>query len=251
MKRAQESTGPEMTMRIIAGVLSLAVLMWVEAATAQKSTYLLSVSRHRDAPPLSDGEVKRILADASRMLQKNPRHNDDDDVVCNVTFTLKGSVGTFASPDTPVVDSDNITAVHRVDSNVAGVDFRVKVVKQINFCRPDLPAQPFVGCSFSEPDFRSMILVHPKLHTDPQGRILRNYPDHLLWAHEFGHLTGLGHRDDDPLALMTRCPLNMQFFNVSDAGVRVNSQECRRLLAGPGVRPPDPVGGTPACRSPR
>ena len=237
-------------MRTSAGLLSLALLMWVEAASAQQ-TYSLSVSRHRAVPALSDGEVKRILADASRMLQKNPRQDGDDDVACNVTFTLKGSVGTFASPNTPVVDRDNIDAVHRVDANVAGVDFHVKVVKEINFCRPDLPAEPFVGCSFSPPDFRSMILVHPKLHKDAQGRPLSRYPDHLLWAHEFGHLTGLGHRDDDQLALMTRCPLNTQFFNVSDARVRVNSQECRRLLAGPGVRPPDPVGGTPACRSPR
>jgi hypothetical protein len=237
-------------MRTSAGLLSLALLMWMEAASAQQ-TYSLSVSRHRAVPALSDGEVKRILADASRMLQKNPRQDGDDDVACNVTFTLKGSVGTFASPNTPVVDRDNIDSVHRVDANVAGVDFHVKVVKEINFCRPDLPAEPFVGCSFSPPDFRSMILVHPKLHKDAQGRPLSRYPDHLLWAHEFGHLTGLGHRDDDQLALMTPCPLNTQFFNVSDARVRVNSQECRRLLAGPGVRPPDPVGGTPACRSPR
>jgi hypothetical protein len=239
-----------MTMRISAGLLSLALLMWVEAASAQQ-TYSLSVSRHRDVPALSDGEVKRILADASRMLRKNPRQDGDDDVACNVTFTLKGSVGTFALPNTPVVDRDNIDAVHRVDANVAGVDFHVKIVKEINFCRPDLPAEPFVGCSFSPPDFRSMILVHPRLHKDAQGRTLSRYPDHLLWAHEFGHLTGLGHRDDDQLALMTRCPLNTQFSNVSDARVRVNSQECRRLLAGPGVRPPDPVGGNPACRSPR
>jgi hypothetical protein len=239
-----------MTMRISAGLLSLALLMWVEAASAQQ-TYSLSVSRHRAVPALSDGDVKRILADASRMLQKNSRHDGDDDVACNVTFTLKGSVGTFASPNTPIVDRDNIDAVHRVDANVAGVDFHVKVVKEINFCRPDLPAEPFVGCSFSPPDFRSMILVHPRLHKDAQGRTLSRYPDHLLWAHEFGHLTGLGHRDDDQLALMTRCPLNTQFSNISDARVRVNSQECRRLLAGPGVRPPDPVGGNPACRSPR
>ena len=237
-------------MRIIAGMLSLTVLMWVEAASAQK-TYSLSVSRHRAVPELSDGEVKRILADASRMLQKDPRRNDDSDVACNVTFTLKGSVGTFASPDTPVVDRDNIDAVHRVDSDVTGVDFHVKVVKEINFCRPDLPAGGFVGCSFSPPDFRSMIVVHPKLHKDAQGRPLSRYPDHLLWAHEFGHLTGSGHRDDDQLALMTRCPLNTQFLNISDARVRVNSDECRRLLAGPGVRPPDPIPGTPACRSPR
>jgi hypothetical protein len=224
--------------------------MWVEAASAQQ-TYSLSVSRHRAVPALSDGDVRRILADASRMLQKNPRHDGDDDVACNVTLTLKGSVGTFASPNTPVVDRDNIDAVHRVDANVAGVDFHVKVVKEINFCRPDLPAEPFVGCSFSPPDFRSMIVVHPKLHKDAQGRPLSRYPDHLLWAHEFGHLTGSGHRDDDQLALMTRCPLNTQFLNISDARVRVNSDECRRLLAGPGVRPPDPIPGTPACRSPR
>ena len=237
-------------MRTSAGLLSLALLMWVEAASAQQ-TYSLSVSRHRAVPALSDGDVRRILADASRMLQKNPRHDGDDDVACNVTLTLKGSVGTFASPNTPVVDRDNIDAVHRVDANVAGVDFHVKVVKEINFCRPDLPAEPFVGCSFSPPDFRSMIVVHPKLHKDAQGRPLSRYPDHLLWAHEFGHLTGLGHRDDDQLALMTRCPLNTQFLNISDARVRVNSDECRRLLAGPGVRPPDPIPGTPACRSPR
>jgi hypothetical protein len=224
--------------------------MWVEAASAQQ-TYSLSVSRHRAVPALSDGEVRRILADASRMLQKNSRHDGDDDVACNVTLTLKGSVGTFASPNTPVIDRDNIDAVHRVDADVAGVDFHVKVVEEINFCRPDLPAEPFVGCSFSPPDFRSTILVHPKLHKDAQGRPLSRYPDHLLWAHEFGHLTGLGHRDDDQLALMTPCPLNTQFFDISDARVRVNSQECRRLLAGPGVRPPDPVGGSPACRSPR
>jgi len=237
-------------MRTSAGLLSLALLMWVEAASAQQ-TYSLSVSRHRAVPALSDGDVRRILADASRMLQKNPRHDGDDDVACNVTLTLKGSVGTFASPNTPVVDRDNIDAVHRVDANVAGVDFHVKVVKEINFCRPDLPAEPFVGCSFSPPDFRSMIVVHPKLHKDAQGRPLSRYPDHLLWAHEFGHLTGSGHRDDDQLALMTRCPLNTQFLNISDARVRVNSEECRRLLAGPGVRPPDPIPGTPACRSPR
>ena len=238
-------------MRIIAGVLSLAVLMWVEAATAQNSTYSLSVSRHRDVPPLSDGDVKRILADASRMLKKDSRRNDDVDVACNVTFTLKGSVGTFASPDRPFVNRDNIAAFHRVDSDVAGVDFHVKLVEEINFCRPELPTEPFAGCSFSPLDFRSMILVHPKLHKDARGRILSKYPDHLLWAHEFGHLTGLGHRDDDPLALMTHCPLNTQFSNISDARVRVNSQECPRLLAGPGVRPPDPVQGTAACRSPR
>ncbi len=117
-------------MQIIAGILSVAVLMWVEAASAQK-TYSLSVSRHRAVPALSEGEIKAILAGASKMLQKNSGHNDDDDVACNVAFTLKGPIRTFGSADTPeVVDKDHIAAVHRVDSNVAG-DFHVKVVEEI------------------------------------------------------------------------------------------------------------------------
>jgi len=235
-------------MRIVASILSLAVLMWVEAATAQ-STYLVSVSRHRDVPDLSERQVKAILARASRMLRKDSTQNDKD-VSCDVTFTLKGQVGKFESPNTPVVDQDNIEAFHQVGSNVAGVDFRVKLVKEIKFCRTGLPPGSSAGCSFSRPDFRSMILVHPKLHKDDAGHVLSNYRDHLLWAHEFGHLTGLGHRDDDPLALMTRCPLNTQFSNISDARVRVNADECHHLLAGPGAQPADPLPGNPRCRRP-
>ena len=231
-------------MRILAAILSVAVLMWVEAAGAQ-TTYRLSVSRHTAVQDLTDEDVRRILADASKMLQKGPRdgHNDND-VACNVTFTLNGPVGSFGSPDTSdVVKRANIRAVHRVDSNVAGVDFHVKVVNEIKFCRRGVRG-PSQGCSFSPPDFRSIIVVHPKSHG------VSNYPDHLLWAHEFGHLTGLGHRDDDKLALMTRCPLNTQFVNISDDRVRVNSQECDRLRAGPGVRPPRPLEGNPVCRRP-
>jgi hypothetical protein len=215
--------------------------MWVAAASAQ-TTYSLSVSRHRDVPALSEGKVKEILAGASKMLQKNSRHNDEDDISCNVTFILKGPVRTFASPDTPaVVDEDNIEAVHRVDSNEAGVDFHVKVVKEINFCRPGLPpGSSFEGCSFSPPHFRSIIVVHPDRHKVPHDRGSK-YPDHLLWAHEFGHLTGLGHRRDR-FALMTPCSLT-EFSNLPDTRVQVNRSECGCLLSGPAScpLPPRPV----------
>jgi hypothetical protein len=205
-------------MRIIAGILFLAVLTWVEPASAQK-VYSLSVSRHRAVPALTAGEVNVILAAASKMLQKNSTHNTDDDITCNVAFTLKRTIGVFGSPDTPdVVDAAHIDAVHRVDANVTGVDFHVKVVREIDFCRPGLIG-PFEGCSYSPPDFRSMIVVHPRLH------IRHNYPDYLLWPHEFGHLTGLGHRED-PNALMTPCPLIKN-------DVQVNGRECQCLLGGP------------------
>lgn len=67
---------------IISGILSLAVLTWVAPANAQK-TYTLSVSRHRDVPALTAQEIVQILAKASQMLQKDARHNSDNDVACS------------------------------------------------------------------------------------------------------------------------------------------------------------------------
>jgi hypothetical protein len=51
----------------------------------------------------------------------------------------------------------------------------------------------------------------------------------ILWAHEFGHTTGLPHRAA-PGALMTPCKL---FVN----NVKINRRECDCFLAGPGGCP--------------
>jgi hypothetical protein len=212
--------------------------MWGDTAGAQASTYSLSVSRHRDVPPLSEAEVRAILTKASKMLKKNSSHDDEEDMACNVTLTLQGPVRTFTLPGAAVVDEHNIEDVHDVDSNVAG-DAHVKVVKEIQFCRQGGAVGPFAGCSYSPPHYRSIILVHPKLHKDHNGSNLSNYPDHLLWAHEFGHLTGLGHRHDRSAALMTACPLTV-FSNNPDSCVRISRLECRHLLSGPGTAPPEP-----------
>jgi hypothetical protein len=218
--------------------LSLAALLWAETANAQ-ATHSLSVSRHRDVPALSARELRSILVKASKMLKKDSSHNDDDDMACDVTLTLKGRVRTFTSPATAVVDEDNIEDVHDVDSDVA-TDFHVKLVKEIRFCRRGLVG-PFAGCSYSPPNYRSIILVHPKLHKDRNGNTVSNYPDHLLWPHEFGHLTGLGHTHDGSAALMTACPLTV-FSNIPDSCVRVSRAECRHLLSGPGKAPPAAFG---------
>jgi hypothetical protein len=226
-------------MRIVAAIFSVALLVWGAPASAQK-TYSLSVSQHRAVPELSEGEVNTILAEASKMLRKDSSHNSDDDVACDVAFTLEGPVRTFGSTDTPeVVDEKHIQAVHRVNSNVAGADFHVKVVKEITFCRAGLTG-PFNGCSYSPPDFRSMIVIHPKLHRDAQGRPVRDFPDYLLWPHEFGHLTGLGHRHrSEGVALMTPCSL-AEYANLPERRIRVNRAECNCLLSGPASCPLPP-----------
>jgi len=215
-------------MPIIMAIVSFALLIWIEPASAQKSsaqrTYPVSVSVHSELPELTEQEVKKILADASKVLQKDPGHEDwDDDVACNVTFTLQGPVRTFSSPDKQVFDLD-VEDVHRVHADVAaGADFHVKVVERIMFCRGT--QGNFRGCSFP-PQFRSIIVVHPQKHADDVGQRIYSVPDHVLWAHEFGHLTGLGHRKSKR-ALM-KCG------GITDVSVRVNRRECRCLLAGPG-----------------
>jgi hypothetical protein len=234
MRRVQ--TAMEIKMQMIMAILSLALLMLVDEASAQK-TYSVSVSRHASLKePLSEKEVRNILKDASAMLQKNSEGNGDADVACNVTFSLKGPVRTFGSPgtSTDIVDEQHRDAVHKIDSDVAGVDFHVKVVKEIMFCRPGLHG-PFDGCSFPI-DFRSIIVVDPSEHKDALPNHVK-YPDHLLWAHEFGHLTGLPHRHSK-VALMTSCPV-VGLFSVTN--VQVDKEECRCLLGGPGFCPPPPM----------
>jgi hypothetical protein len=209
----------EMKMKMIMAILSVALLMLIDEANGQ-TTYSVSVSRHASVPALSKKQVRKILKDASKVLQKNSVSNGDADVACNVTFTLKGPVRTFGSVGTSpnIVDEQHRDAVHKVDFDVAGVDFHVKVVKEIEFCRPGLTG-PFNGCAFPI-EFRSIIVIPPS----------KNFPDRLLWAHEFGHLTGLGHRHS-ACALMTSC-------DVADLAsvprVRVNKQECSCLRGGLG-----------------
>jgi hypothetical protein len=212
-------------MQIIKAAAFLAVAMWAGAASAQK-TYSLSVSVHDSLQPLSEVDVRAVLSDASRTLQKDANHVDTDgDVACNVAFALKGPIRRFGSPDTPaIVDESHIEAIHRVDADVGDVDFHVKVVKEIKFCRQGPPSE-FHGCSFPS-RFRSIIVVHQP-----------GFPDHLLWPHEFGHLTGLPHRIEpgvaaslgQPHALMTPCGTG----RLSNTSVQVNRAECDSLLSGP------------------
>jgi hypothetical protein len=215
----------ESKMPIIVAVLPLVLLMWAEPASAQKQkTYSASVSYHKGLPELTAAEVEKIFADASKLLQKGPNHVDweDEDVACNVTFTLQGPVRTFPSPDKVFGELD-IEELHRVPSDVTGVDFHVKVVEQIMYCRVTLG--DFRGCSYP-PEYRTINVVHPKKHTDRNGAPLQNFPDHVLWTHEFGHLTGLGHRKSER-ALM-KCG------GVTEKSVEVSRRECRCLLWGPG-----------------
>lgn len=197
-------------LQTIIAIAYFALLTWVNPASAQQ-TYLLSVSRHPSVQ-ISDQKVDRILAVASKMLQKSFVHADrPDEVACNVTFKRVGPVHTFASSDTPAIikTESDLNAVHR--EKFDGSVVNVKIVKEIGFCRGQLGE--FRGCSWPH-DFRSIIVTADAKFSA------------LVWPHEFGHLTGLWHRDD-PRALMSPCPLKK-------SNVHVTKNECDCLLLGPG-----------------
>ena len=201
-------------MQIITALLSLAVLMSVNPASAQK-TYLLSVSRHPSVVNIKEQQVDDILAAASRMLQKSPGFvNGPDDVACNVTFKRTGPVHTFASPNTPAVitTKSDRDAVHAENFDNSVVN--VKIVQKIGFCRPQRGTN-FAGCSWPE-SFRSIIVVADQPAPE------------LVWPHEFGHQTGLWHRKGLGTALMSPCSLTA-------TNVQVTPSECSCFRSGPGT----------------
>jgi len=215
-------------MHIIMAVLSLALLIWAGPASAQ-ATITASVSVHKSLPQLSKQEVRKILHDASHAPRTNGGH------ACVVGFKLKGKIGQFGSavpndPNDPtpavIANEKQKDAVHTVDSK-RHVRFHIKIVEAINFCiPPGGPGLSFNGCAFHA-QHRSIIVVHPAKHRDANGQPVPNFPDHVLWAHEYGHLTGLSHRTTAaPQALMTGC-------SVTPTSVQVTKKECRCLRLGP------------------
>jgi hypothetical protein len=207
-------------MQTIIGLVCLALLMmWAEPASAQKP-HELTVRYHKSIE-LTDDKVKSILAEASEVLQRRS---------CNVRFTLKQPIRPFESQDTPkeIKNKHDRDAVHREDSDV-------KVVSTIVFCRPDQAVD--LGCAWDpppndelHPQRRSMIVVDPDaVPGRPQRRLKFSG---VLWAHEFGHMTGLFHRKE-PNALMTGC-------GVETYTVKIKRHECNCFRGGHGSCPHEP-----------
>jgi hypothetical protein len=202
--------------QVIIAVACLALLFWVGPADAQQTkTHFLTVGHHKDVQ-ISDNDVKKILAEASKTLRK-----------CKVVLKLKGSVGTFGSTDRPVTvkDAASRDAVHKEN-------FDVKIVKSITFCRVD--ELMGVGCAWDPPP--------PPAEQRPQHRsiIVGDFRVAQLtgriWAHEFGHTRGLQHRNERNALMGCKVP---------DRGdAQISDKECECFRGGPGdcAREPEPEG---------
>jgi hypothetical protein len=185
-----------MKMHIIIAIACLGLLTWIEPASAQRSkTRELTVGHHRDIALRAD-QIDRIFVEASKILRK-----------CKLTLKRKGAIRRFASSATPgVIETEaDRDAVH-------GERFDVKIVPDINFCRVH---GNHAGCAWDPPQRRS-IIVKLQPTARESGR---------LWAHEFGHRTGLWHRNGET-ALMTPCALEPRHKEITD-------EECECFRGGP------------------
>jgi hypothetical protein len=196
----------------LTAILLLGLLPWVEPASAQTKEYSLTVSVHAAlVPRLTPAEIEQILKDASDLLKIDNN--------CDVEFKL-GSVQTHTGP-ADIYDDVTLEAVHSVDADV-------KVVNSITFCTGR--TQTVWGCAWRPHDRRKTVIVTNFVDPNLRG---------ILWAHEFGHTTGLPHRmkhDTELLEpLMTGCEI--QAFTVL-----IDRDECDHFRAGPtGTYPPDPI----------
>jgi hypothetical protein len=187
------------------GGLIFCQLLLSSGAYAQSATQFVTIRRHSSLS-MSNAQADKILRDASVVLQV-----DDDfavgtgDIACDVTLSRVQDVRNFAtSAPASVNSSADYVAVSAEDSFV-------KVVDTITFCGGRFGT--FAGCTTTPG--RNMVVEETGANRD------------IVWAHEFGHATGLQHRNA-PKALMTSVPL------ASDQRY-VNQTECDSFKAGPPV----------------
>jgi hypothetical protein len=169
---------------------------------------------------LTELDADRILADMSDVLRTS---DGPDDIDCNIAFCRDGALEEYALDDGIIDNEAELLAV-------AAIPHDIKVARAINFCGGEFPS--FHGCRVGDTFIVSI-------------GFLIDSGDPVTWAHEYGHVRGLGHRKpDDPRAVMR--------LGATAGSRRVNSSECTAFRSGPssaalGVSMPGPGSTAPAA----
>ncbi|MFN2452863.1 MAG: HEAT repeat domain-containing protein [Pyrinomonadaceae bacterium] len=160
----------------------------------------MTINRYHTAN-LSDADARTILANASEALTTDDGAND---VACPMDFQLQGTVTTFTTGDGSVDSQAEYNAVR-------GTGGRVHVVRDITYCGGAAPAA--IGCS----DTPGSCMV-----------VMRDSDEAVLWAHEYGHNTGL----DD-----TEITGNVMNGTISGTNRSVSQGQCNSYRGvSPGLR---------------
>jgi hypothetical protein len=202
-------------------IVLLGLALWAGPASAEDIVvHPLTVAIHpavRDKYKLSQYDVEVILKHASDLLKRNN---------CNVGFALNGPINTFESAPADIKTADDLEAVHSVPADV-------KVVRSITFCVGQINEAGFLGCAWRPEDRQKTVVVSIAGSLPGMGSASR------VWAHEYGHTTGLLHRfQAGNMSLMTPC-------DIQAYSAQLNQDECNHFRAGP--VPSYPAGQGDAC----
>ncbi|WP_157935869.1 hypothetical protein [Paracoccus zhejiangensis] len=154
----------------------------------------LTIRRHNTLA-MTDGQADSILNDLGTVLTRN---DGPGDVACAVGVTRNGAVGAFAETD------GNLNTNAEVQQ-VFGLNGNIKVVPTVDFCGSAGFNTSIIGCGQTP----GASFITERFTATQEG---------ILWAHEFGHNTGLPHRTDTSDALM--------FPSIGSNRLRINASEC-------------------------
>ena len=126
--------------------------------------------------PMSDNRLDTVLEEASL---RAGRSDYDGDVGCCITVSRLGNAQTFGSPGDGLNTIDSSSELNAVLGNSIT---RAKVVRAINYCGG--PGFNIIGCAYTPGDGLAVV------------RMSDLGSEAVLWIHEYGHNTGLGHVGD-------------------------------------------------------
>ncbi len=153
---------------------------------------------HND--PITDTRLDQVFAAANVLIGVS---DFAADVACCNRLARKGTGGTFGTMGDGLDIVDNLS--EQIDVQLVSTA-RAKVVRIINFC--GAPGSNIIGCSGVSGNF--MMLVRKTNLTS----------EAILWAHEYGHNTGLNHNAGSQYIM---------YASNTGANNALNATECDKL----------------------
>ena len=163
----------------------------------------LSYRNHAQVPsPMTDTRLDAVLAESNR---RAGRADYTGDVACCITVSRLGPGGTFGTAGDGLDFIDDSVELTAVLGN--GVS-RVKVVRAINYCGG--PGTNIVGCAWTPGHGMAVV------------RLSSVGNEAILWIHEYGHNTGLGHSGSSD---------HLMFGSINGGNRGLTATQCDRFHA--------------------
>lgn len=157
-------------------------------------THALRVSRFGSIDDFTERDAREIIAKMNDILQTDDDDAGTNDVGCDVGFVLAGSVETFTDGVGTISNEQDFL-------EIVGLPGDVKVVESVEWCEKSS------NVSYGACSDRSTFVVEAGLDPALAGP---------LWAHEFGHIRNLEHRQQDEPTMVMNSTVNERSRQVED-----------------------------------